>query len=132
VIDAATRKLVRARANDRCEYCQFPQYALDQTLQIEHIVARQHFGGDKLTNLALACDHCNWHKGPNLSAVDPETATVVQLFHPREDEWRDHFEFQGAFLIGISPTGRATARLLGMNTWARLQLRATLMALGQW
>ena len=131
-MDAATRVLVRARADDRCEYCRFPQHALEQSLQIEHIVARQHLGGDELSNLALACDHCNWHKGPNLSTIEPESRNLVQLFNPRLDKWQENFEFRGPLIIGISSKGRGTVQLLGMNSESRLQLRATLMALGQW
>jgi hypothetical protein len=132
VTDAATRRFIRARANDRCEYCGIPQHALDQSLQIEHIVARQHLGGDDLQNLALACDRCNLHKGPNLSAVDEESGRVVPLFHPRHDTWSDHFELHGPEIVGRTDIGRATVRLLQMNSRWRMQLRDTLLALGQW
>jgi hypothetical protein len=30
-------------------------------------------GSDDPDNLALACHHCNLHKGPNLAGVDPRT-----------------------------------------------------------
>jgi hypothetical protein len=131
-MDAALRRLVRTRAGDRCEYCLIPQHALDQTLQIEHIVARQHGGTDDPVNLALACDQCNWHKGTNLSAIDPQSSAVVSLFHPRVDRWHDHFEFRGPLIVGRTPQGRATVRLLGMNGQPRLQVRALLIVLGQW
>ncbi len=90
-MDAELRQLVRTRADNRCEYCRLPQHAVDGVLQVEHIIARQHGGGDELTNLALACDQCNLHKGPNLSAIDPESGQTVQLFDPRRDAWEEHF-----------------------------------------
>ena len=85
MVDAETRRLVRQRAENRCEYCQLPEEFGDVTFHVEHIVARQHKGGDELSNLALACDRCNLTKGPNLSTkVGGET---VELFHPRRHEW---------------------------------------------
>jgi hypothetical protein len=131
-MDAGVRQFVRLRAGNRCEYCRLPQHAIDGALQIEHIVARQHAGGDEPSNLALACDQCNLHKGPNLSAIDPETGTLVQLFNPRCDSWNDHFLFRGAEIVGCTPMGRATVRLLFMNQRIRLQLRAVLMVTGDW
>lgn len=71
MIDAATRQFVRERAGERCEYCGLPQQAVGLRFHIEHVVARQHDGSDSPANLALACDRCNRHKGPNLSGIDP-------------------------------------------------------------
>ena len=63
-MDAATRAFVRQRAGNCCEYCGLPQESeAFFTFHIEHIVARQHGGGDGAENLALACYHCNLHKG---------------------------------------------------------------------
>jgi hypothetical protein len=39
----------------------------------EHIVVSQDGGRDDSEHLALACYHCNAHKGPNLSGLDPES-----------------------------------------------------------
>ncbi|HEY2416132.1 MAG TPA: HNH endonuclease signature motif containing protein [Pirellulaceae bacterium] len=131
-MDAALRQFVRTRADNRCEYCRLPQHAVDGVLQIEHIMARQHGGGDEPENLALACDQCNLHKGPNLSAVDPDSSQVVQLFDPRRQIWIDHFYCRGAEIAGRTAVGRATARLLNMNSRFRVKLRAVLMAIGEW
>jgi len=38
-----------------------------------------------MENLALACLHCNQHKGPNIAGRNPETGEIVELFHPRQD-----------------------------------------------
>jgi hypothetical protein len=41
-----------------------------------------------------AAYHCNLHKGPNLSGIDPDTGTVAPLFHPRRDTWDDHLRWK--------------------------------------
>jgi hypothetical protein len=81
----------------------------------DHIVARQHGGESGLENLALACLHCNQHKGPNIAGRNTETGEVVELFHPRRDRWGDHFEWNGADLIGKTAVGRATIQVLAIN-----------------
>src|SRR2546423_960867 len=100
-MDAKTRALVRARADDRCEYCYIRQE--DDAVyrfHIEHVIARQHEGGDAAENLALACYFCNLHKGTNLSAIDPETKALVSLFNPRAHLWSEHFELNGPLVGG--------------------------------
>ena len=132
-MDAAVRQLVRTRAGNRCEYCRLPQSAAEATFHVEHIIAEQHAlpGADDPSNLALACSRCNLHKGTNLSSVDTETTAIVPLFHPRHDRWSEHFRLQGAEIVGVTPTGRATVRLLKMNARRRVELRATLLAAGE-
>ncbi len=126
-MDANTRHRVRERAMDRCEYCGLPQSAIPlSTFHVEHIRAKQHDGSDDLSNLALSCDHCNRHKGPNLSGVDPETGDIVPLFHPRQDAWPEHFALQGALIIGLTPTGRATVHVLAMNSSRQIETRSDL------
>ncbi|MGV3720524.1 MAG: HNH endonuclease, partial [Actinomycetota bacterium] len=72
MIDAAARGLVRRRVGDCCEYCLLAQDAVAiARFHIEHIIPRQHGGSDETSNLALACYHCNLHKGPNLASLDP-------------------------------------------------------------
>ncbi|MFM9963811.1 MAG: HNH endonuclease [Planctomycetaceae bacterium] len=130
-MDAALRQRIVNRAGDHCEYCQLPQSAVDITFHVEHIVAKQHGGGDEDDNLALACDRCNHLKGPNLSSIDRATKAVVLLFHPRRDAWDQHFTFHGADIEGRTSTGRATAQLLQMNSPRRRALRAVLRATGE-
>ena len=72
-MDASTRQLVRQRAGSRCEYCRLPENAVDVPFHVEHIIARRHGGSDDPSNLCLACDRCNLHKGPNLNSIDPDT-----------------------------------------------------------
>lgn len=130
-MDQHVREVVARRANHLCEYCRIPQALLPfRAFHVEHIVARQHGGCDDLDNLCLACDRCNAYKGPNLSSLDPQTGLVVELFHPRNQAWEEHFAFQSVNITGLTPTGRATAGLLNMNDDRRRTLRAELIALG--
>jgi hypothetical protein len=98
---------------------------------VEHIVARQHGGSNDASDLCLACDRCNAYKGPNLTAIDPATDQVVNLFHPRRQEWSEHFTLREADIVGLTPTGRGTVRLLKMNDDWRVSLRAEVIALGE-
>ena len=126
-MNEALRELVRARAGNRCEYCRLPQSALPfATFHVEHVVARQHGGADVAENLALSCDRCNAFKGTNLTGIDPEARSVVQLFNPRAHAWSDHFRQIGFEIAGLTDVGRTTVRLLNMNARRRVQLREAL------
>ena len=121
---------VRQRAGNRCEYCRLPQAAFRRGFHREHIVARQHGGSANLDNLAFACWNCNLKKGPNLSGIDPETGEITALFHPRKDEWPEHFAALVGTLVplgveirGLTPVGRATVRVLGLNEEMRQMVR---------
>lgn len=123
-MDEPLRQVVHARASNRCEYCGLPQAAEPFfAYHVEHIVARQHGGSDDAENLALACYHCNARKGPNLSALDPESGALVRLFHPRRDRWEEHFELNGIVIVGRTAIGRATVTLLKMNAANHRRLR---------
>lgn len=96
---------------------------------VEHVIPRQHGGADEPDNLALACFHCNLHKGPNLTGIDPVTGSVVELFNPRRQVWAEHFVFEGVMIAGATPGGRATVRVMSMNAPSRIELRTALRAL---
>jgi HNH endonuclease len=127
------RRLIREvwqRADQRCEYCRipFPYYRLP--FQIDHIIARQHHGKTDLDNLALACFHCNRHKGPNIAGRDSLTGEIVRLFHPRTDVWSEHFRIERAVLNGMTGIGRATVEVLAVNAPDFKQVREVLIAEG--
>jgi hypothetical protein len=48
---------------------------------------------------------------------DPDTRAVV---------WSDHFVVRRGYVVGLTPTGSATVRLLNMNAPRRVELR------GEW
>ena len=127
-MNSASKELVRQRAGNRCEYCHLPQDATPfLKFHIEHVIAKQHTpdddNPDDLKRLALSCDRCNLFKGPNLSSIDPDSGEIVNLFNPRTDNWNDHFEICGGKIVGLTPKGRASARLLNMNDSRRVDLR---------
>jgi HNH endonuclease len=129
---------VRRRAQSRCEYCLIPQAVFRRPFHIEHILAKQHGGPTQLDNLALACWQCNLKKGTNLTSIDPETGELTRLFHPRTDKWADHFAFRllqssvdRVQVMGLTPIGRATVRLLDMNEELRQVLRYEILKLTQ-
>lgn len=123
-MNAITRALVKERAGHRCEYCQTHQEDSPlAALHIEHIRPLKHGGTDDAPNLCLACIDCNLHKGSNLTGVDPFTDAVTQLFHPRQQEWDEHFRWDGIHIVGISAVGRTTIRVLCMNNDEQLELR---------
>ena len=131
-MDAATRRNVRQRAHDRCEYCDLPQSAQPFVrFHVEHIIARQHGGTDNPEKRCLACERCNAAKGPNLAGRDPETGDIERLFDPRHQEWHEHFEFRGPVIVGLTAIGRATVEVLNMNERRRAQLRTELQARGE-
>jgi len=103
-----------------------PAAAYAGSFHVDHVVARQHGGGTTLENLALACLHCNQHKGPNVAGIDPNTGEIVSLFHPRRHQWADHFEWDAANLIGKSHVGRATIQVLAINDAAFRAVRVVL------
>jgi len=123
-MDAALRQFVRRRADNHCEYCGLAQEKEPLSFHVEHILPRQHGGDNSPANLALACQHCNLHKGTNLSGLDPETSAPTRLFHPRQDDWAEHFVEREGEITGRTAIGRATVRLLKMNEGGRLELRA--------
>ncbi|MCE9554756.1 MAG: HNH endonuclease [Planctomycetes bacterium] len=131
-MDKALRSLVRRRAGEVCEYCRLPQEASPfASFHVEHIIARQHGGPTESDNLALACGFCNFHKGPNIASLDPESGHLVPLFHPRRDRWTGHFAWEGTVIVGETATGRATTQLLAMNDWERVEIRENLQTLGE-
>jgi 5-methylcytosine-specific restriction endonuclease McrA len=123
-MDPQTRRTVRERAGDRCEYCGLRQNQSPlATLHVEHIIPRKHGGTDSLENLALACIDCNLHKGPNLAGYDPATGRLTPLFHPRRDLWSEHFARQEFLIVGKTASGRTTVAVLDLNSEERIQLR---------
>ena len=122
-IPARLRRRVLARARGRCEYCRLSQEGQEATFHIDHIVPRADSGATELSNLALACVSCSLRKAARRSAADPETNRVVPLFHPRRQRWARHFRWDGEYVIGLTPTGRATVEALQMNRPLILAIR---------
>jgi len=127
-MDAVLRQLVWQRAAQRCEYCQVPADVALLPFQIDHIIAEKHGGLTVADNLALSCERCNSHKGPNIAGHFE--GRLVPLFNPRQDRWVDHFAWAGPVLVGKTPVGRVTIDVLAINLPYRIALRAALIKEG--
>jgi len=127
---ASFKRRVWQRAQGVCEYCRMPSRFYRAPFQIDHVIADQHGGKLTLGNTALACFHCNLNKGPNIAGKDPATGRTTRLFHPRRDEWDDHFRWHGVRVVGKTAVGRTTIRVLDMNHPAYLLVRKALKADG--
>lgn len=128
-IPVPMRRLVRARAGERCEYCLIPETYTLAAHWVDHIVAEKHGGQTEESNLALSCVLCNQHKGTDLTSIDQQSGQIIPLFHPRRDVWAGHFRLVGARIEPLTPTGRVTVRLLQLNHPDRIQERELLARL---
>lgn len=63
--------------------------------------------------------------------MDQKTGRRAWLFHPRRHEWRTHFQWKDLMIVGRTPIGRATVRLLNMNAEDDLEIRQALKTLGR-
>lgn len=129
-MDEATRARVKQRAAGQCEYCHLPEEHVVTPFCVEHVVAKQHRGRDRPSNLAYSCARCNLHKGPNLTGIDPVSGRLTRLFNPRRGSWTKHFRLEGAQLVGKTAVGRTTVYVLNMNEPERVALREELLAQG--
>lgn len=124
------RQQVAARAAYQCEYCRMPERSASLSLQVDHVIAEKHDGETSLDNLAYACVHCNAFKGPNIAGRDPATKNIERLFNPRQDDWREHFRWDGPALEAGTAIGRVTLAVLRINLPYRVAVRASLMEEG--
>ena len=124
---------VERRAQDRCEYCKSPAKYSIQTFSLDPIIPRSQGGDRSLENLALACQGCNHHKYNKTTSRDPITDQLVNLFHPRQQRWQDHFTWDERFelIIGVTATGRVTVEALQLNRQELVHLRRLLYAAGE-
>jgi hypothetical protein len=127
------RDAVVQRADHRCEYCQLPAHLQVGGFEVDHILPRSRGGQTDITNLALACSHCNARKWAHMDGADPTSGQRVALFNPRTQRWEEHFQWstQRPFeLEGLSIYGRATVARLQMNHSNLISIRRLLAALG--
>jgi len=119
------RQIVFARAHKCCEYCLIPEMLVLVPHQIDHIIAEKHGGATVLENLALSCLLCNQAEGSDIASIDPESGDTVRLYHPRLDNWADHFlfEIESGIITPLTPIGRVTVKLLRVNRAQYLPVR---------
>ncbi|MSQ48088.1 MAG: HNH endonuclease [Deltaproteobacteria bacterium] len=116
-VSAVNRRVVRERAQFRCEYCHADEHWQFIRFTIDHVLPQSAGGSDDGDNLAFACRNCNERRGNRSEGRGPDTAQVVPLFNPRQEPWVDHFVWDaaGVRIVGRTPTGRATIMLLDVN-----------------
>jgi HNH endonuclease len=123
-IPASLRRLIIQRAGDRCKYCSLSQAGQAATFHIDHILPAVAGGQTVADNLALACVSCSLCKGARQMIEDPETGRKVLIFDPRQQNWQEHFRWEGVLVIGLTATGRATIEALDLNRAVILAIRA--------
>lgn len=129
-MDASLRAFIRERAGRRCEYCRMHEDDDDfLAFHIEHVIAKQHGGTDDPETLCYACSECNWAKGPNLAGL--LGGKLYPLFNPRKQNWKRHFRWSSAILIGKTKTGTVTVHVLNINDPTRVMLRQNLQLEGR-
>jgi hypothetical protein len=119
--------LVAERAGHRCEYCHAPEAIFNVPFEVEHIIPLTKAGVDDESNWALACRSCNLNKSNRVDYIDPQTQQRIRLFHPRRDNWADHFVVEQIApfnLSGRTPIANATIALLKMNSPLQLAARS--------
>ena len=89
-------------------------------------------GSDDEANLWLACRLCNSYKGAQTQAKDPITNRFVKLFNPRQQQWARHFAWKedGAYIVGLTSTGRATVAALQLNNPYAVTVRQAWISAG--
>lgn len=129
---AALRRIVSERAGNCCEYCRLAQDDSFFAHEVDHIIAEKHRGTTTEDNLCLSCFDCNRYKGSDIASLDPETERLTALFHPRRDNWDEHFRLDHAVIVPRTATGRVTVYVLKLNSDDQVIKRARLIALGRY
>jgi len=99
-----------------CEYYRSRRDYSPDPFSVEHIHPRARGGVDTPENLALSCHGCNGHKHAKTEALDPVIREHVPLFHPRQQQWREHFESGDDFtlIIGLTPNVKHYRSVVGL------------------
>jgi len=127
-VTAKQRHLVVERAQGCCEYCLSQSRFSTQSFSVEHIIPNSKGGKTKVENLALSCQGCNNHKYTKTEGYDTVSRQYVPLYHPRQQQWVEHFAWNDDYtlVIGLTATGRATVETLHLNREGVVNLRRLL------
>ena len=111
------RLQIETADRQRCCYCLTSEANSGIPMTYDHIQPRSKGGDTSFENICLACRSCNEFKGNLTQAIDPVTAELVPLFHPRRQQWSEHFIWSadGTRIEGLTVIGRATVVALRMN-----------------
>jgi len=126
------RQQLLAADDHRCAYCQTSQFNSGSPMVIDHIVPQSKGGGSDFGNLCFSCRRCNEFKGSATAMEEPLTGETVSFFHPRRQQWSDHFIWDAAALrlVGITAVGRVTVIGLKMNNEVIVAVRRKWVSVG--
>jgi hypothetical protein len=127
-IPIAIQRAILELSQGYCEYCIIPSNFSTDYFHHEHIIPLILNGQTELENLARSCGICNNNKRDKIEHKDPLTQQIVRLYHPRKDNWKDHFQWSDddLYIVGITQIGRATIELLKLNRLNAINLRKLL------
>ncbi len=116
----------------RCCYCLTTEANSGIPMTIDHIQPVSKGGLNAPENLCLACRTCNEYKAVNTEAIDPITGQNVTLFNPRQQIWKEHFQWNNdaSQVEGITAIGRASVIALRMNNAVIVATRKRWFAIG--
>ena len=128
----ALRCETAAHFHFRCAYCQSQEAVLGMRFTVDHIIPEILGGASDPQNLCLACWDCNLTKGSRIAALEPQTQSLVPLFHPRKERWEEHFEwhYEGLIVTERTTTGRVTINALELNRDVLVEARTRWMEVG--
>lgn len=121
------RKLVRQRALNTCEYCLVHEDNTFLDFHIDHIISLKHGGTTTEDNLAFTCATCNRHKGTDLGSFLNDPSKIIRFYHPRTDQWLNHFSIDGPYIKGKTAIGKVTLKIFHLNDEHRILERNLLI-----
>lgn len=99
---------------------------------VDHIIPQSKGGPTELENLCFACHRCNEFKRAATEMEDPLTSEIAPLFHPRLQQWRDHFTWDaaGIRIVALTAVGRVTIIALKLNNEVIVSARQNWVSAG--
>jgi hypothetical protein len=131
-IPISIQRAIIALSKDYCEYCIIPAAFATDFYSFDHIIPVCKNGESVLENLARSCSICNGLKQGKTTHLDPFSQQICRLYHPRQDNWDDHFQWSidELQLIGKTAIGNTTIALLQLNRSNAINLRKLLKMVG--
>jgi hypothetical protein len=131
-VSVKLRRRIRELFEDRCAYCQTAEALMGDIFEIEHIIPRAADGETVFENLCLSCPTCNRYKSDRVSFQQKPSDSKVELFHPQQSVWSNHFRWNddATELLGVTPIGQATIDLLRINRQQMIRVRRMWVAIG--
>lgn len=128
-ISVKIRRKILEVSKKLCEYCKSPKDFSTDLYSFDHIIPLVLGGKTVFINLAYSCSGCNSFKNQKVVGFDAIDNIEVSLFHPRIQNWSEHFTWNDDFtvVIGITTIGRATINTLKLNRPEVINLRRILV-----